>query len=83
MKQHNISSAIELLLDNFFLVQKNVNSVSGLYDIVVREAEVAVITKIMKLTGRNKKQTAKILGISRNTLNSKLKKLKIGTQDEE
>ncbi|MDR2667248.1 MAG: helix-turn-helix domain-containing protein [Holosporales bacterium] len=82
MKQHNISSAIELLLDNFFLVQKNIRNVSGLYDIVIKEAETAVITKTMQLTDRNKKQTAKILGISRNTLDSKLKKLKIGIHNE-
>ncbi len=78
MKSQSISSAIESLLDNFFLVQKNINDVSDLYNIVIKEAEYAVIKKTMFLTDRNKKQTAKILGISRNTLNSKIKNLKIG-----
>lgn len=78
MNSQSISSAIEALLDKFFLVQKNINDVSDLYNVVMKEVEYAVIKKTMLLTDRNKKQTAKILGISRNTLNSKLKNLKIG-----
>jgi DNA-binding protein Fis len=58
-------------------VQKNANDVSGLYGMVIREAEYAVIKKTLKLTNRNKKQTAQILGISRNKLNSKIKFLKL------
>ncbi len=77
MKSKNISAAIESLLDNFFLVQKDINNVSDLYYTVIKEAESAVIRKIMTLTYRNKKQTAKILGISRNTLDSKIKNLNL------
>ena len=77
MKSKNISSAIESLLDDFILVQKDITRVSDLYNIVVREAESAVIRKIMLVTYRNKTQAAKILGISRNTLNSKIKSLKL------
>ena len=73
MKSKNISSAIESLLDDFILVQKDITRVSDLYAVVVREAESAVIRKIMLVTYRNKTQAAKILGISRNTLNSKIK----------
>ncbi|MDR1391267.1 MAG: hypothetical protein LBI95_02775 [Holosporales bacterium] len=78
MRRHSISSAIDSLLDNFFLIQKDIDSVSNLYGTVIKEAEYAVIKKTMELTSRNKKQTAKILGISRNTLNLKIKNLKIG-----
>lgn len=77
MKSKNISSAIESLLDDFILVQKDITRVSDLYAVVVREAESAVIRKIMLVTYRNKTQAAKILGISRNTLNSKIKSLKL------
>lgn len=78
MKKHSISSVIDQLLDNFLILQKDVNLVSDLYHVVVKEAEYAVIKKIMKITDRNKTQAAKILGISRNTLDTKLKSLKIG-----
>ena len=77
MRANNIASAIEALLDNFFLVQKDINGVTDLYATVIKEAESAVIRKIMNMTYRNKKQAAKILGISRNTLNTKIKNLKL------
>jgi DNA-binding protein Fis len=78
MKTHSISSAIENLLDDFFLVQKNTDGISGLYDTVIREAEYAVVKKALRLTDRNKRKSAQLLGISRNTLNAKIKALKLG-----
>lgn len=66
-----------MALDNFFLIQKNSSNVVGLYGIVVQEVERILIKKVMQLTDRNKKKTAKILGISRNTLDSKIKNLNI------
>lgn len=77
MRKYSISSAIDVLLDNFIMVQKNIENIKGLYHVVVQEAEQAVIKKIMLATDRNKTKTAKILGISRNTLDTKLKNLKI------
>ena len=73
MKARNIATAVEVLLDDFFRVQKDINHVSNLYSFIMKEVELAVIKKVMKLTYRNKTKTAKILGISRNTLNAKLK----------
>lgn len=78
MKTHSVSSAIENLLDNFFLVQKSTDNISGLYSTVVKEAEYAVIKKALHLTDRNKKKSARLLGISRNTLNAKIKALRLG-----
>jgi len=75
VKKSSISAAIDGVLNNFFLVQKDVNKISGLYSTVIREVEATLIKKIMAITDRNKKQTAKILGISRNTLSSKIKSL--------
>jgi DNA-binding protein Fis len=77
LKKSDIASAIEMALDNFFLIQKNSSNVVGLYGIVVQEVERILIKKVMQLTDRNKKKTAKILGISRNTLDSKIKNLNI------
>jgi DNA-binding protein Fis len=80
LKISGICSVISQVLDNFFLIQKNVDDVSGLYWFVMREVECALIKKTFQLTDRNKKRTAKILGISRNTLNTKMKILKIDAQ---
>lgn len=77
IRKRNISSAIEDLLNEFFLIQKDIESVSGLFHTIIKEAEYAVIKKTMKLTDRNKRKTAKILGISRNTLDTKIKKLNL------
>ena len=75
MKVRNITTAVGVLLDDFFRVQKDINRVSNLYSFIMKEVELAVIKKVMNLTYRNKTKAAKILGISRNTLNSKLKNI--------
>lgn len=77
MRKYSISSAIDVLLDNFIILQKNIENVTGLYNTVIKEAEQAVIRKVMHATDRNKTKAAKILGISRNTLNAKIKSLKL------
>jgi DNA-binding protein Fis len=77
LKSSGISSVIDHILDDFFLIQKNVDDVSELYWFVIHEVERALILKAFNLADRNKRRTAKILGISRNTLNAKIKALKI------
>lgn len=77
MKKYSISVAIDSVLDNFFLVHKDINTISGLYNMVIKEVETTLIKKTMALTDRNKRKTAKILGISRNTLLSKIKSLNL------
>jgi DNA-binding protein Fis len=77
LKRHDIASAIELVLDNFFLIQKDIDGVTGLYHAVIREAERTLIRRVMHVTDRNKKIAARILGISRNTLNTKIRNLNL------
>jgi DNA-binding protein Fis len=77
----SLLTVIEAVLDDFFLIQKDIDDVTGLYWNVVREAEYAIIKKVIQLTGRNKKKASRILGISRNTLDSKLRALKINETD--
>ena len=77
MNKSSISSAIDAVLNNFLIVQKDINQISGLYSTVIKEVEATLIKKIMMMTYRNKKQTAKILGISRNTLSAKIKSLSL------
>ena len=72
MRRYSISAAVNAVLDNYIVMQKNIDDVSGLYDVVIKEVEKALIEKILNITRNNKKKTAKILGISRNTLSSKI-----------
>lgn len=77
MKSKNIATAIGSLLDDFFLIQKDVNKVNNLYPVVMKEVEIAMIQRVMAWTSRNKTQAAKILGVSRNTLSKKIQDLRI------
>ncbi len=77
MTRHSVSAAIGEVLNNFLLLQKNINEANGLYYTVMREVEKILIEKILKATRFNKNQTAKILGISRNTLSVKIKTFNI------
>ncbi|MBA4372210.1 MAG: two-component system response regulator [Thermodesulfovibrio sp.] len=49
----------------------------NLYETVISEVEKALMGIVLKETGGNQVQTAKILGINRNTLRSKIKEYKI------
>jgi two-component system nitrogen regulation response regulator GlnG len=51
----------------------------NLYETVISEVEKALMSIVLKETGGNQVQTAKILGINRNTLRSKIKEYKIKT----
>ena len=73
----SISSAINCALNEFLVLQKDIGKITGLHEIVISEVEKTLITKVLKTVRYNKKKTAKILGISRNTLNSKIETLDI------
>lgn len=83
MNSKNIANAIGALLDDFFLIQKDISKVNNLYSLVIKEVEVAMIRKVMNWSSRNKTQAAKILGISRNTLAKKLQDLQLDTEIDE
>jgi two-component system nitrogen regulation response regulator GlnG len=82
VRKYSISAAIDDVLSNFLLLQKNVNEITGLYETVITEVEKVLIEKIMKVTRNNKRQTARILGISRNTLSHKINVLNICGRQE-
>ena len=77
MKKYSIAAAVDGVLNSFFIVHKDIGEITGLYTTVIREVEAILIKKTLMLTDRNKKKTAKILGISRNTLSSKIKSLNL------
>ncbi len=45
---------------------------SHLFSLVIHEVEQTLIKKTLEYTGGNRSKAAKILGINRNTLNSKI-----------
>jgi len=71
-----IGMFIEEKLQGFMKNIKNFERFN-LYKTVIPEVEKALITMIMKETGGNQIKAAKLLGINRNTLREKIKKLKI------
>ncbi len=64
----------EFVLKVFTVEQKEKNN---LYDIVVKAAERAVISEVLKRCNFNQVKAAKVLGIHRNTLRRKIKELGI------
>jgi DNA-binding protein Fis len=77
MSIENISSAITSLLDDFLIIQKDPTQVRNLYSTVITEAEIAVIKKALFVSKNNKTRAALMLGMSRTTLLTKIKSLKI------
>jgi DNA-binding NtrC family response regulator len=53
----------------------------NLYDMVIPEVERSIILMILKETKGNQIKAAKLLGINRNTLRTKIKKLKISIKN--
>jgi two-component system nitrogen regulation response regulator GlnG/two-component system response regulator FlrC len=72
----SIGRFIEERLKGFM---RNIKSLEkfNLYDTVIPEVERALIIMVLKETKWNQIKAAKLLGINRNTLRSKIKKLKI------
>ncbi|MBQ9335436.1 MAG: site-specific DNA inversion stimulation factor [Alphaproteobacteria bacterium] len=77
MRSKNVATEIATLLDEFFLIQKDINKVQNVYNVVMREVEIAIIKKVMRAMNGNKTKMSQVLGISRNTLNKKIQKLGI------
>ena len=67
---------IEEKLKGFMRNIKNLENFN-LYDAVIPEVEKSLILMVMKETKGNQTKAAKLLGINRNTLRDRIKKLKI------
>jgi DNA-binding NtrC family response regulator len=72
----SIGRFIEEKLKGFMRNIKNLEKFN-LYDTVIPEVEKALILMVMKETKGNQTKAAKLLGINRNTLRDRIKKLKI------
>jgi Fis family transcriptional regulator len=71
-----LAKAIEEV-ENFFLHEKE----GKLYKFLLNVVEKPLIENVLRKTDGNQLKTAKILGINRNTLHSKIEKLKINIRD--
>ena len=71
-----LAKAIEEVED-FFLREKE----GSLYKFLLNVIEKPLIENVLRKTDGNQLKTAKILGINRNTLHSKIEKLKINIRD--
>jgi len=76
----SIGRFVEVRLKSFM---KNINRFEkfNLYDMVIPEVEKSLMVMVLKETKGNQIKAAKILGINRNTLRSKIRTLKIKLKD--
>lgn len=75
------SSVFASFVKRYLSVWKKIDKVSGLYEFVINNIEKILIDRVMKTTKFNKSHAARVLGISRNTLNSKLRSLNLQSYD--
>ncbi len=73
---YSIKDFLEEKLKHYLKDMTNISN-CNLYDTVLSEAEKALISIVFKETNGNQLKTAKVLGINRNTLRSKIKEYKI------
>ena len=79
-EKENLRSYLESFLKNFFDSLDSNDQKIGLHDKFMDEFERPLILKALEFCNGNQIKTSKILGINRNTLRSKLKKLKISSK---
>lgn len=63
-------------LDHFF-TKLGTHEADGLYDVVIGQVERPLIQKALAWAGGNQIKAARVLGVNRNTLRTKIRKLRI------
>lgn len=70
-----------------YLTSSSKNAVLNLYQLVIEEIEAPLFRTVMELTRYNQSKAARVLGVSRGTLRTKLKRYFddefIGTRDDD
>ncbi|MDX9689154.1 MAG: hypothetical protein EOM37_07125 [Proteobacteria bacterium] len=74
-----LSGSIERRLRAYFEALGDDRPSAGLYERVVREVEVPLITIALEECGGNQLRAAALLGLNRNTLRKKIKELGLGS----
>ena len=75
--EDGLTGTVDRHLANYFSAHKNSLPASGLYERVLREIERPLITQTLIATKGNQIKAAEVLGINRNTLRAKIRKLDI------
>jgi len=72
-----LETTIERQLTDYFADQRNGVPPAGLYDRVLQKVEKPLITMTLRATRGNQVKAAEVLGLNRNTLRKKIRKLDI------
>lgn len=71
IKQIPLKQQIKQALEEYFSFLEG-ETPANLYDMVIKEVEMPLIEHVLQYTDNNITKTAKILGITRNTLRKKM-----------
>ena len=77
ISEDGLAQTIDRHLERYFTAHKNTLPASGLYERILREIERPLISRTLAATGGNQIKAAEILGINRNTLRAKIRKLDV------
>ena len=72
-----LAQTVDSHLEKYFTAHKNTLPASGLYERILREIERPLISRTLAATRGNQIKAAEILGINRNTLRAKIRKLDV------
>lgn len=73
MNPKGLGSAVYSYLEDIFQKYAVSSSVTGVYDVVIKEVEKALIDVALTHTQGNQTKASELLGINRNTLRRKIK----------
>ena len=76
-EKENLRSYLNSFLNNFYKTLDDNVELIGLYEKFINEFEKPLILKTLEFCRGNQIKASKILGINRNTLRAKIKKLQI------
>ena len=77
ISEDGLAQTIDRHLEKYFTAHKNTLPASGLYERILREIERPLISRTLAATRGNQIKAAEILGINRNTLRAKIRKLDV------
>ncbi|GAA5171615.1 helix-turn-helix domain-containing protein [Viridibacterium curvum] len=69
--KNEISLCVARAMERYF-ADLDGEAVTGVYEMVLRQVEIPLLTAVMQQTGNNQTQAAEMLGMTRNTLRRKL-----------
>jgi len=74
---HDLSDAVEKYLTHYFAQFGNDNPPDGLYNRIIQQVEIPLISAALAAENGNQIKAAKLLGINRNTLRTRIRDLQL------